>query len=107
VTAQPPTDLDLDRVLAALQAEAERRQSAKVAAGECVEHLIVVGHVDAIPKAEKRETAELRATGEKRAIVFSHLITGVPRPGRDDLPGLIERWPTSRPDLKLDPDAGP
>jgi hypothetical protein len=99
-----PTDRELAHTLNAVQAEIERRQAAKVAAGECVQHLIVVGHVDAVPEAEKRATAELRAAGEKRPIAFSYLVTGVPRPGRDDVvPGLVERWPASQPDLKFDP----
>jgi hypothetical protein len=101
---QPPTDHDLDRVLAAVKAETERRVAERVAKGECRRHLLVVGHVDSIPAAEARATAELRAAGEKRPIAFSHIVTGVPRPGRDDVvPGLIERWQTSQPDLKFDP----
>jgi hypothetical protein len=44
------------------------------------------GHADSAAHIEKRISAEMRAAGERREVIFDDaIITGVPRAGRDDL----------------------
>jgi hypothetical protein len=94
----PPNEREA-AVLAQLEAERERRIDEKVARGEVVRGPVVVvgfGHPAAIERERNRITAELRAAGEQREIVWggqrdpegteavSVIVTGVLRPGRDE-----------------------
>ena len=79
-------------VLAALEAERERRIDEAVERGEGVRVPLVVvcAAADDLEaariRAQSDKTAELRKAGERRKPVFDELaiMTGVPRPGRDD-----------------------
>jgi hypothetical protein len=88
--------MDARTVIAAierLEAEQRRRIDEKVERGEAVREPLVAGcggpedAADVLELAKTSRTAELRAAGEMREIIFdpnSVLCTGVPRPGRDD-----------------------
>jgi hypothetical protein len=92
---QPPlTDLTpeaMRALVAELEAEAARRRAERVAKGEFVRGpLIVVGHQGSVQRAKANAIMALRERGETREIIFDHpteicmMVTGVPRPGRDD-----------------------
>jgi hypothetical protein len=95
-----------------LQGELRRRRDEKIARGEVAfVPAVVCGHVDAIERAKASVITGLRAAGETREIVFGTrapdgqlieaIVTGVPRPGRDD--GIV--WPTSIPEHTFTPPA--
>jgi hypothetical protein len=89
-------DTEFKTVIAAierLEAEQRRRTDEKVERGEAVREPLVAGcggpedAADVLELAKTSRTAELRAAGEKREIIFDPIevmVTGVPRPGRDD-----------------------
>jgi hypothetical protein len=81
-------------LVAELEREANRRREDKIAKGEFAHGpLIVAGHERSAQRLQDQITADMRAAGEKREIIFDEvIITGVPRPGRD---AGIEPWPTS------------
>jgi|SRR5215831_8930447 len=92
----------IDAAIERLKAELLRRTEEKIANGEvvCVPP-VVVGVPEAVEAAQARKLAELRATGERRAVAWGHslgdegpvsaIITAVPRAGRDDYPEAITR----------------
>ena len=70
-----------------LEAERERRISEKIEKGQAVRMpVLVVGSPESIDAARARTLSAMRAAGEKREIFSADrvIITGVPRPGRDD-----------------------
>jgi hypothetical protein len=89
-------DTESKTVIAAierLEAEKERRMAEKVERGEAIrEELYAVcagveDTADVLERAKASRIAELRAAGEKREIIFDPIeviMTGVPRPGRDE-----------------------
>jgi hypothetical protein len=98
MSSSPPNEKEA-AVLAQLEAERARRSDEKIERGEAVRGpVVVVGldHPAAIERERNRITAELRAAGEQREIVWSGqrdpggkegitvIATGVPRPGRDE-----------------------
>jgi hypothetical protein len=81
-------------LIAELEAEATRRREERIAKGE-VAHgpLVVAGHERSAARMQDQIICDMRAKGEKREIVFDDvIITGVPRPGRDE---GIDPGPTS------------
>ena len=84
----------IDAAIEQLKAELQRRTDEKIANGDVVVlPPVVVGVAEAVEAEKARKIAELRAKGEKRAVVWQSeaIITGVPRAGRDDYPGALER----------------
>jgi hypothetical protein len=81
--------------IAKLEAEKQRRLEEKIGKGHailipCDQALVIGGPEGAeavVAEYKARELAKLRAAGETREVVFEEpmvIITGVPRPGRDD-----------------------
>jgi hypothetical protein len=80
-------------LVAELEAEASRRREEKIAKGEFANGpLIVAGHERSAARMQGQITADIRAAGELREILYDVIITGVPRIPRDQ---GIEPWPTS------------
>jgi hypothetical protein len=89
-------DTEAKTVIAAierLEAEQRRRIAEKVEKGDAIReelHAVCAGPEDAADVLERLKAsriAELRAAGEKREIIFDPIeviLTGVPRPGRDE-----------------------
>jgi hypothetical protein len=80
-------------LVAELEAEAARRREERIAKGEIAHGpLVVAGHERSAQRLMDQITADMRAAGEKREIIFDDvIITGVPRVCRDY---GIEPWPT-------------
>ena len=92
----------IDAAIEQLKAELQRRTDERIANGDVIMlPPVVVGLPEAVEAEKARKIAQLRAKGDKRAVAWGHsvegqepitaIITGVPRAGRDDYPGAIER----------------
>src|SRR5215471_1923063 len=92
----------IDAAIERLKAELQRRTDERIANGDVVMlPPVIVGLPEAVEDEKARKIAQLRAKGEERAVAWGHsvggeepitaIITGVPRAGRDDYPGAIER----------------
>jgi len=69
-----------------LEAEAARRREDKIAKGEFAHGpLVVAGHERSAARMQDQITADMRAQGERREILYDVIITGVPRSGRDEV----------------------
>jgi hypothetical protein len=69
-----------------LEAEAARRREDKIAKGEFAHGpLVVAGHERSAARMQDQITADMRAQGERREILYDVIITRVPRSGRDEV----------------------